>query len=384
MSSLGIAQPAELHAPKAVPHGGRVAPSLSVIVPTLNERDNIPEIIQRLAAALPETAWEVIFVDDDSTDGSVAVLRDYARNDPRVRFLHRIGRRGLSSAVVEGVQSSSAPYVAVMDADLQHDERLLPKMLASLRTEEFDVVVGSRYLDDDGVKDWSAGRKLVSQVATWLARSLMRAHLRDPMSGFFMMKREGFDRAVRGLSSIGYKILLDVLVSAQPALRAKELPYVFRNRIHGESKLDAAVTWEYVMLLLDKTVGRFVPVRFVMFALVGGLGVFVHMFILWLLSRELGFSFLTGQIGATVTTMAFNFFLNNSLTYRDKKLKGFWPLLGGLISFQAVCAIGAASNVGVAAFLFTHEYSWWLAGFSGVLVGAVWNYAVSSIFTWRK
>jgi dolichol-phosphate mannosyltransferase len=374
------AQPAVTPAP-----AGRSRPaSLSVIIPTLNERDNIPEIVARLDSVLAGLDWEVTFVDDDSTDGSVGVLRDLAQRDSRVRFLHRIGRRGLASAVVEGIQSTSAPYVAVMDADLQHDEHLLPDMLARLRAPDCDLVVGSRYIETGGVQDWQRSRQIVSQVATWLAQTLMRAKLSDPMSGFFMVRREAFDRAVRGLSNLGYKILLDVLVSARPPLKVVELPYVFRNRIHGESKLDAAVTWEYLMLLLDKSVGRFVPARFVMFALVGAVGVVVHMLVLWGLNRGLSFSFVTSQTVATVAAMTFNFFVNNTLTYRDKRLKGLWPVLRGLLSFYAVCSIGAASNVGIAAFLFMSEYSWWLSGFAGILVGAVWNYAVSAVFTWRK
>jgi dolichol-phosphate mannosyltransferase len=204
------------------------------------------------------------------------------------------------------------------------------------------------------------------------------------MSGFFMLKREAFDHSVRRLSNLGYKILLDILVSARPPLKVAEVPYVFRNRVHGESKLDAAVTWEYLMLLLDKTVGRVVPVRFVVFMLVGGLGVFVHMLTLAGLNQALDMSFMVSQTTATFVAMTFNFFANNALTYRDKRLKGFWRVLLGLLSFYAICSIGAISNVGIAAVLFMQHYSWWLSGFAGVLLGVVWNYAASSIFTWRR
>jgi dolichol-phosphate mannosyltransferase len=357
---------------------------LSVVVPTFNERDNVQEIVRRLDSVLAGLDWEVVFVDDDSTDGTLDILRKLARSDPRVRFLHRIGRRGLASAVIEGVQSTSSPFIAVIDGDLQHDESLLPKMHALLQSSNCEVVVGSRYMETGGVKNWDKRRQLVSLVATRLAQRLMRARITDPMSGFFMLKRDAFDRSVRQLSSIGYKILLDILMSAQPALNAAELPYVFRSRVHGESKLDSAVTWEYLMLLLDKMVGRFVPVRFVMFMLVGGLGVFVHMLVLATLNREAGFSFVIGQTSAALAAMTFNFFANNALTYRDKRLKTPKQILVGLLTFYAVCAIGTASNVGVAAFLFLREYSWWFSGFAGILVGAVWNFSASSIFTWRK
>ncbi len=357
---------------------------LSIIVPTFNEQDNIAELVRRLDAVLSGLSWEVVFVDDDSTDGTVKALRELSQTDARVRFLHRINRRGLSSAVVEGILSTGSQYVAVMDADLQHDEKLLRDMLERLRTTNCDVVVGSRYLQDGGVEEWDEGRRAISRLATKIAQRVLKTELSDPMSGFFMMRRDAFDRSVRRLSAMGYKILLDILASARPPLSVSEVPYVFRNRLHGESKLDSAVAWEYLMLLLDKTIGRAVPVRFVMFTAVGGLGVVVHMLTLATLNQMFAVPFMQSQAIATVMAMTINFFANNMLTYRDKRLRGGRQILGGLLSFYAVCSIGAISNVGIAAFMFDRHYSWWLAGIAGILLGAVWNYAVSSIFTWRK
>jgi dolichol-phosphate mannosyltransferase len=359
-------------------------PLLSIVVPTFNERANVQEVVRRLDERLAGLEWEVVFVDDDSTDGTPRALRDLSQSDARVRFLHRIGRRGLASAVAEGILSTSAPFVAVMDADLQHDEGRLVEMLERLRSSSCDIVVGSRYLVAGGVDGWDKSRQAISGIATKLAHLLLKTELSDPMSGFFMLTRDAFDRSVRRLSNLGYKILLDILVSARPTLRVAEIPYVFRTRIHGESKLDSAVALEYLMLLLDKTVGRIVPVHFVMFVLVGGLGVFVHMLTLAGLNQALGLSFLVSQTVGTFVAMTFNFFANNVLTYRDKRLKGFWRILWGLLSFYAICSMGAISNIGIATFLFTRDYTWWLSGFSGILLAAVWNYAVSSIFTWRK
>ncbi len=360
------------------------APILSIVVPTFNEHDNLKELIGRLDTLLAGIDWEIVFVDDDSTDGTPSALRALSRADTRVRQLHRIGRRGLASAVVEGIQSTSAPYVAVMDADLQHDESRLPLMLDKLRASECDIVVGSRYIEEGGVDGWDKGRQTISRIATNLAHLVLKTKLSDPMSGFFMVRREAFDRSVRRLSSMGYKILLDILVSARPPLKVAEVPYVFRNRVHGESKLDSAVTWEYLMLLLDKTVGRVLPVRFIMFMFVGGVGVFVHMLTLTLANQALHASFIASQTLATIVAMTFNFFVNNVFTYRDRRLKGFWGVAGGLLSFYAICSVGAVSNVGIAAFLFEQDYTWWLSGLAGILIGAVWNYAASSIFTWRR
>jgi dolichol-phosphate mannosyltransferase len=360
-------------------------PQLIVVIPTFNERDNIAPLIEKLTTVLDGIRWEVVFVDDDSTDGTVEALRLACSMDARVRCVRRLGRRGLASAVVEGIQSNFAPYIAVMDADLQHDERLLASMLDILRKDAADVVVGSRYLAEGGVGDWSQRRRTISRVATQLSRLVLKGRdLTDPMSGFFMLKREVFDGAVRRLSQEGYKILLDILASSPASVRIKEVPYVFGLRQHGESKLDSLVVLDYLTLLLDKLVGRWVPVRFLMFTAVGSIGVVLHMVVLSALF-QLGISFLRAQAAATAIAIAGNFFLNNALTYRDKRLKGLGPVLLGLASFYAVCSVGAVANVGVANFLFAQRnYAWWISGISGILVSAVWNYATSALFTWRK
>jgi dolichol-phosphate mannosyltransferase len=354
---------------------------LSVIVPSFNERDNVVPLIERLSESLAGIAWEIIYVDDDSPDGTAASVKALAQRDRHVRCIHRIGRRGLSTAVIEGIQASSAPYVAVIDADMQHDETLLPQMLAAIKSEGLDIVVGSRYVAGGGVGQWDKGRVAMSGFATRLSRLVVSAELTDPMSGFFLIARPAFDRAVRRLSGQGFKILLDLFASSPTPYRFKELPYTFRPRIHGESKLDTLVAWEYLMLLLDKLFGRFLPIRFVLFAAIGGSGVLVHLATLrFMLAYQ---SFPIAQATATVVAMTTNFALNNVLTYRDKRLRG-WRFLTGLLSFYAVCAIGAVGNVGIASAAFDRHYSWWLAGLAGAAVGVVWNYAVSSVFTWRQ
>jgi dolichol-phosphate mannosyltransferase len=358
-------------------------PVLAVILPTFNEHENIDPLIEKLSAALGDIGWEVIFVDDDSTDGTVKALETACRRDARIRCLRRLGRRGLASAVAEGIQSTFAPYVAVMDADLQHDERLLVPMLAILRSGEAELVVGSRYVASGGVGNWDRKRHTVSLIATRLSRIVLKEHkLTDPMSGFFMLKRGVFDEAARNLSLLGYKILLDIVASSPAALRISELPYVFRARQHGESKLDTLVVLDYLALLLDKLVGRWVPVRFLLFSAVGASGVALHMSVL-AIALWMGISFVIGQTMATVTALVSNFFINNIVTFRDKRLKGAIPLLLGLLSFAAVSSVGAVANVGVANFLFVRDYAWWLSGLCGILVGAVWNYSASSVFTWR-
>jgi dolichol-phosphate mannosyltransferase len=357
-------------------------PELTIVVPAFNERDNVVPLLDRLNTVLAGIAWEVIYVDDDSPDGTAEAVRAAARRDTRVRCIQRIGRRGLAGACIEGILASSAPYVAVMDADLQHDEAILPQMLDALRGESCDMVVGSRYVPGGGVGDWDAGRQRASSLATRLARLVTKADIADPMSGFFMMRRTVFEQVMRGLSTQGFKILLDILATAETPVRIKEIPFQFRQRVAGESKLDTLVAWEFAMLLADKLVGHVVPVRFLLFALIGGLGVFVHMGVLATGLKLFGLSFVAAQTTAAIVAMTVNFILNNLFTYADRRLKG-WRMLRGLVSFYVICSFGTAANIGIASYLFQEQQVWWVAGIAGIVVGSVWNYAVSSIFTWK-
>ena len=354
---------------------------LTVVVPTYNERDNVEPLVSALSTHLAGLAWEVVFVDDDSPDGTAVKVRELAQRLPMVRCVHRVGRRGLSTAVIEGVLASTAPYVAVMDGDLQHDAALLPHMLRELRGGTLDIVVGSRHADGGGLGEWTRTRIRMSATATRLARLVVTADLADPMSGYFMMTRSAFESTVRRLSGQGFKILLDLFASTPTPFRFKELGFTFRPRLAGESKLDSLVVWEYALLLVDKLIGRRVPVRFMLFCLVGAIGVVVHLVALRLALELLGFS--AAQSVATVVAMTSNFFANNLFTYRDRRLRGR-RLITGLVSFYLVCSVGAIANVGVASALFERDYGWWLAGLAGAALGAVWNYGVSSVLTWSR
>ncbi len=359
------------------------APEIAVVVPTYNEADNVAQIVHRVRAALDGIDWELIFVDDDSPDATWRLARDLARGDGRVRVLHRVGRRGLASACIEGMLATAAPFIAVIDGDLQHDESLLPQMLAALKGQDLDIVVGSRYTAGGGVGDWDARRQSMSRLAGAIGRRLIKADLKDPMSGFFMLRSELFQTCVRGLSGVGYKILLDIFASCPQPPRFKEIPYEFRQRTAGASKLDKAVLWEYLLMVLQKFLGPLIPIRFIAFSIIGGLGVLVHLAVLWALYRQAGFDFVTGQSVAALVAMTSNFFLNNILTYRDIRLRGR-ALLWGWLSFVMACSIGALANVGIATYLYQADSSWVLSAIAGILVGAVWNYAVTAVYTWRK
>ena len=356
---------------------------LSIVVPTFNEAANLATLVGKISDALGDLNWEVIFVDDDSPDGTASEVREVAKRDHRVRCVQRIGRRGLSSAAIEGILASSAPFCAVIDGDLQHDERLLAEMLRVIQDEDLDIVSGSRYVEGGSLGDWDESRATISRLATRLSRSVLHAELTDPMSGFFMIRRSSFEKRMRELSGIGFKILLDIFASSKEPLRYRELPYEFKTRQAGESKLDSQAAWEYFMLLLDKLIGHYVPVRFVAFTLVGGFGVVVHMLIVWIMLGYMNMDFTVAQTTATLVAMTSNYALNNILTYRDMRLTG-WSWLRGWFSFTLACSVGALGNIGIAAYIFAQDTTWVLASLSGIIVGAVWNYAVTSVYTWNK
>ena len=331
---------------------------LSIVIPTFNESGNVSILFDRIKDVLEGVAFEIVFVDDDSPDGTADVVREIAKYDYRIRCLQRIGRRGLSAACIEGMLSTSSPVIAVMDGDLQHDESLLPKMLEKVENEGVDVVVGTRYAGGGSTGEWNESRKIMSRIATIASRAVMKHPVSDPMSGFFMMKRSVLHSTVRRLSALGFKILVDILCTAKHmAIRIDEISYIFRERKAGESKLDELVIWEYGMLLADKAIGRFIPVRFFAFAIIGCFGVLVHFLVLAAMLKGFSISFTISQSIATSIAMIFNFSINNILTYRDKRLKGLaW--IKGLLSFMIACSIGAMANVGVASYIFENETQW--------------------------
>ncbi len=368
--------------PSGTREGVSQSPALSVIIPTFNEIKNVPILVERLSRVLDGIAWEVIFVDDDSPDGTSEAVRQIARLDPRVRCIRRIGRRGLAGACSEGMLASSASAVAVMDGDLQHDEKLLPQMLARLQQGNVDLVIGSRFVDGGSSEQgFSRVRQQGSAVATMLAQRLFGVTLSDPMSGFFMINRTAFETVAPKLSTRGFKILLDILASSRGKLRVVELPFVFGARQHGESKLDNMVVLEYLGLLLAKLSGDRISIRFVLFAIVGATGLFVHLLALQQ-AINFGLHFNWAQTTAAFTAMTWNFFLNNQLTYRDKRLKGA-AMVVGLLTFYVVCSVGTVANVGVASWVYGAQPLWWLAGTAGAIMGVVFNYAASSVLTWR-
>jgi dolichol-phosphate mannosyltransferase len=360
-------------------------PLLSVVVPTYKERGNVAELVRRLDLALVGIAWEVIYVDDNSPDGTAQAVKEIAAVDTRVRCLRRVGRRGLAGACIEGILSSAAPYVAVIDADLQHDEKVLPQMLAKLTGGGADLVAATRYVPGGSAEGLAGNRGMISRLATNLTHRLTGTRLSDPMSGFFMMRRDRFDEIAPRLSPVGFKILLDIAMTGGERLRIDEQVYSFGERFDGESKFNAQIGIEFLGLLLAKMTGDALDPRFIFFAIVGTIGIGVHLVVL-----ELAFTFLPptagrfdhAQIIATLVAMTSNFFLNNELTYRDRRLKGL-AMLRGFVLFCLIASVGALVNVDLADRLYGERLELLAAGAVGAVMSALWNYAMSTLFVWR-
>ena len=357
-------------------------PELTVVVPAYRERDNVLPLLAALEQALARCDWEAIFVVDDALDGTEDLVRARAQQDPRVRCVQRIGRRGLASACIEGMLASSAPYLAVIDADMQHDESLLPALLDKLRNAHADIVVASRYMEGASTGDLASNRVRASRLASRLSRLVTR-DLTDPMSGFFMLRRSFLDAVVRKLYGRGFKILLDLIAAARGEARIVELPYRMRRRLHGESKLSVRVVAEFFMLLLYHLSGRLLPARFFLFAAVGVSGVAVHLAVLWLAFQAGGAGFLPSQVLATWAAMTSNFFLNNAFTYADQRLRGT-GLWRGLASFYVACGLGALINLATAEWLYTKSAPYWAAGAVGAVIAAIWNFFTTASLTWGR
>ncbi len=357
---------------------------LTVVVPTFNERDNVGPLVDLIATALAGRAWEVVFVDDDSPDKTADVVRAIAETRPNVRLIHRTGRRGLAGACIEGVLSSSARFCAVMDADLQHDETKLAEMLDLLTADPaLDLVIASRNIAGGNSADgFSATRKLGSDWATALTKRALKITASDPMSGFFMVRRSSFATVSQQLQVAGFKLLADLLSASNGAWKMAEVPYQFRQRQFGQSKMDRAVALEFLGLLIARKTGGVVSIKFVLFGIVGLLGVFVQLAVVGL-ALHMAVSFGWAQFWGVVVAIASNFTLNNALTYRDRSLKG-WGWLKGLASFYLVCSFGALVNIGLARLLFGVAPYWPLASAAGAAAGAVWNFMASSLVTWRS
>jgi dolichol-phosphate mannosyltransferase len=370
-------------APPLVEASQHRVPSLAIVLPTYNERDNVPFLIDRLRELLGGLDWEAVFVDDDSPDGTADLVREYAAADARIRLIYRLGRRGLASASLEGMLATTAEYIVVMDSDLQHDEGAIPAMLDMARCSDLDLVVATRNSSHGSMGEFPSRRVRLSQLGRKMSSAVCRCDVSDPMSGFFLIRREYLLCTAHSLQGRGFKTLADILASGPRPVRIGEVGYVFRARMHGDSKLDAYILVDYLFWIVSKVLGRTIPTRFAIFGMVGSLGVAVHLTSLYLLFHRAHLAFASAQLASTYIAMTGNFILNNAITYRDRKLRGS-GFFRGLVAFWVACSLGALANVSVARSLLLWNVPWIFAGLGGIAISSVWNYVLNDLFTWNS
>jgi dolichol-phosphate mannosyltransferase len=362
---------------------------ISIVFPTYNESKNLPLLLPAVAKAMAGKDYEVIIVDDNSPDETWKVAREIGEQDPHVRVLRRVGRRGLSSAVIEGFLAARGQTLVVADADGQHDLSLVPR-LAEAAEQNGGMAIGSRYTEGGSVGQWDERRHALSRLATRMALRLCKVQATDPMSGFFALRRSVFEEALPRLNPKGFKILLDLLVHVPSTTPVAELPFTFGLRTHGESKLSRRVQIEFLEYLYDVTAGRFVPLTFVQYGIVGTMGVVVNLAVYYLAEaafppiaepRVLGLTlpFLAGVEAAIL----FNFLLNNALTFSHVRLRGMRAVLG-FVGFTVLCLLGAIANYAVASYLYRQGASQVLAISIGAFLGMLWNYTMGLQFIWKE
>jgi dolichol-phosphate mannosyltransferase len=357
---------------------------LAIIIPTYNESHNLPVLVKKIGDLDLDTEYEIVIVDDNSPDKTWQTAQQLQQHYPNMKSIRRLGRKGLSSAVIEGVLATNTKYFAVIDADLQHDETRLPIMLEHARSGA-NVVIGSRYIEGGGVGSWKQSRQNTSRWATNLALKLFKHKISDPMSGFFLMERRYLDQVVESLDAKGFKILLDILSNYKPGeISIQEVPYQFKERLHGESKLSPLVALQFFEFLYSKIFGQYIPLRFVKFVSVGSLGAMVHFSALILCFKKMGIGYEISLMVAIESAIIFNFFLNNIWTFRDSLLSSGKALFSGLIKFNIASLFGGLVSFVMSLFLLNYlNLHWALASFLGAFAGALWNYQLNVIFTWK-
>ena len=360
-------------------------PNLSIVIPTYNERENISKILEKLRKSLREVRYEIVFVDDNSPDGTSEEVKVFMKKSQNIHLIRRIGRRGLSGAVIEGIFASNASLVGVMDCDLQHDESKLLEMFTLFKKNtSLDVVVGSRFVEDGKISHgaFSKIREVGSKALTIIIKKLLNINSTDPLSGFFMVKKDSFLTHSKKLQTQGFKILADFLAVSGNNIKVEEIGYKFKNRVLGESKMSLLTALELMGLVLSQIFGGVVSIRFILFCMVGVSGIFVQLATTGLLMLfENGFS--TSQTGGILAAMTSNYFLNNYITFQERRLQSI-DLLRGLLSFYFICSLGAFANIAVATYLFSLSSNWLLSSFVGAIFGAVWNFTLSSNLTWKS
>lgn len=363
---------------------------LSVIVPTYREGKNIGELVTRLCRVLDPVlpgGYEIIVVDDDSPDGTWELAQQLTSSHPALRVMRRQGERGLSTAVIRGWQAARGHILAVIDADLQHPPETMAKLYRAVE-EGTDLALATRHVEGGGVSDWSIFRRFISRGAQLLGLVVLPevvGKVSDPMSGYFMVRRAAVQEV--DLHPLGYKILIEVLARGR-CVSIREVPYVFRERDHGESKVTLKVYWDFLRHLLQLRAASIRSSRFLRFAIVGASGVVVDMGLLFLLSDPsmLGWGLTRSKLIASEVAIVNNFLWNDAWTFHDVSARqpGRTNKLRRFGMFQMVCFAGLVLNAIVLNVQFNLlGINRYIANGVAILLVTGWNFWLNKKFSWR-
>lgn len=355
--------------------------TVSIIVPTYNERDNITPLVEQLHSALSSYRYEVVFVDDNSRDGTIETATSLSAKYP-VRIVVRKDKRGLASAVVDGFGYATGGIIGVMDADLQHPPNVVPSLVKAVK-DGADIAIASRYVKGGGCPGWGLTRRVISKGAIFIAHLLLPStrQVSDPMSGFFMFRKQAVDGA--GLRPAGYKILLEVLLMGH-FQHIAEVPFTFANRKGGRSKLGVRQQVDYLKHIYSLMRRKGELARFGKFCLVGASGVLVNEGLLWLLKQFAGLPLGFASTISIETSIISNFIFNDFFTFSDRRLKGGKSFLIRLMKFNLVSLAGLGLNIGTL-LLLTNVFGvhYLLSNLCGIALATLWNYFANFRFTWK-
>lgn len=359
---------------------------LSIVLPTYNEKDNIPILFERLQKTLKNIPYEIIVADDNSPDGTWKLVEEISETQENIHLLRRMSNKGLSPAVMDGLAIAKGSYAVIMDADLQHDEKIIPKMLEQLKAGN-ELVVGSRKVDGGGIENWAWHRRFISWGATFLAQIFLGRSVNDPMSGFFALNMNFFARVSEKVNPRGFKILLEFLNLCDKN-KVTEVGFIFQSRQFGESKLSGGVMFNYLIGLFDLKFGKLLPANFIKFALVGLSGVFVNQGVLflgekflWQHTSNLNYNLML----AIEVSIIWNFIINNFWTFREQAKRTLGSFIKGLLYFNLICLAGALINYAVAMYLTNHTpLNIYWANLVGIALATFWNFFLNTNITWRK
>jgi dolichol-phosphate mannosyltransferase len=379
-------QPATLESVAGKFYSSRQNLRLSIVLPTFNERSNAAPIAKALLALIKTLRLEILFVDDDSADGTADEVRRLAHQYPEIRLIRRVGRAGLSSAIKEGILAATGDFVAVMDCDGQHEPEAVVRALDLLLESGVDLVVGSRFHKQASILGLCGSRQRGSSLANRLASRTLPVYrqLSDYMSGFCVLRLDTVLNDVRAVDVNGFKFLYELLAVSQGRLTTLEIPLNFKPRQSGDSKLDFAIVWDFGVSVLHTLAFRLIPRRMISFALVGASGVLVQLSISYLLRALAFFPFAQSVFPAALVAATSNYLINNALTFRFQRQRGL-ALAKGLARFLLVASLPVLANVGIATTFYAriNPNPFW-AQLAGIIVVFIWNYAASSRFVWNS